>query len=145
MLQADNICYESKGDKYGQFNVLSTGVLTGIKLVHKSGGIQCCSECNNGLSSFGCSNPIYLKYIGIIIISVSRSEIIIPASDTQFQNYFYEHPGYNVSSNEIIFKRLNHPVTQGMVLKIWYAQDFLDSSEENNSGKHCVDVYATIV
>ena len=141
-LQASNICYGARDDKYGEFNIMTNGIVVGLKLVSVSGGLECCINCNSGISKFGCSNQVYVKDIATIITMENRLEWVTPTSDTTMRKGFYSLPGYDVSSNEIIFKGLNLKVTRGMISKIWFSQDLLNISENNNSGNHCVDVYA---
>ena len=110
----------------------------GIKLVHKSGGIQCCTGCS--LSSFGCSGS--KNQVGTFITTEKKSEWIMPPLETPLLFGLYDLPGFDYLSNEIIIKDYNQSVQEGQILKIWYGQDLVNVSEENNSGIHCVDVYA---
>lgn len=55
----------------------------------------------------------------------------------------YSIPGYNVHSPEIIYPKLANPLTMvvGLEYRIWFGHDLGDSSEFNNKGMVCVDVF----
>ena len=52
--------------------------------------------------------------------------------------------GYHAQSNEIILDDPNRNMLSGDVVKVWYGEDWKDISEIDNSGIHCVDIYAQI-
>ena len=63
-----------------------------------------------------------------------------------YQNQAYVLPGYHENSSELVFSRLSPPlalrVAAGEKYWVWYHEDFMDKSEDNNAGRTCVDVYA---
>ena len=56
--------------------------------------------------------------------------------------YSLEETGHK--SPELVFRDLSSPLSlpRNQQLQIWYGQDWLTCSEDNNSGTTCVDVYA---
>ena len=60
------------------------------------------------------------------------------------RKHFYSLDGTDHKSPELFFRNLSNPlsVSRNQELQIWYGQDWADCSEDNNSGKTCVDVYA---
>ena len=140
-MQAKNVCYGSKDDKYGEFNISMDGRLTGIKLVHVSGGTKCCIDC--AISTFGCNYPDFIGLTTVTITAADKSERLMPHPGTvDDTKCCFELPGYDGSSDEIIFADYNIPVTKGKLLKIWYIEDLIDLQEVDNDGVHCVDVFA---
>ena len=81
-----------------------------------------------------------------IITDANKEAILPPAEDLKaspsgaFGNktHFYSLPGYHHNSTELVFRNLVNPlsVSSNQEMQIWYY------SENNNSGKTCVDVYA---
>lgn len=54
----------------------------------------------------------------------------------------YELPGFDENSAFIEFDVYNTTVKVGYELRIWYLQDIKDTSENNNEGRSCANVYA---
>ena len=55
--------------------------------------------------------------------------------------------GYNgMTSDWLNFVSLTNPiyVEKGTELNIWYSEDLRDYFDTDNTGKHCVDVFAKI-
>ena len=121
-----------------------------VKLIHRSGSVR----CNNvTISSYwGCTWPTYGENLMTIITDANKEAILPPAKDLKalpsgaFGNktHYYTLPGYHHNSTELVFRNLVNPlsVSSNQEMQIWYGQDWMDSGEEDNSGKTCVDVYA---
>ena len=56
----------------------------------------------------------------------------------------YKIEGVGVNEPELRFNNLSSPisVSVGDEFQIWYVQDLINCSEDNNSGQTCADVYA---
>ena len=92
-----------------------------------------------------------------IITNAQKEAILPPAGDLQvpyqpacgeYKKHFYSLNGTNHTSSELVFRDLPNPlsVSCNQELQIWYGQDWIDCSEENNdNGKICVDVFAWYV
>jgi len=84
-----------------------------------------------------------------IITNTKKEAILPPAGDLKSPNanknvFFYNLNGTTHTSPELVFRDLaiELSVARSQEFQIWYGQDWEDSSEDNNSGKTCVDVYA---
>lgn len=86
-----------------------------------------------------------------IITDDKKNAILPPAenltkagSECGFKKYFYSLDGISLNSSELVFRDLSNPfsVSRSQEMQIWYGQDLIDCSEDNNKGKTCVDVYA---
>ena len=89
-----------------------------------------------------------------IVTNANKEAILPPAGDLQaysaeaeckYKNHFYSLNGTNHTSSELVFRDLPDPlsVSRNQELQIWYGQDWVDCSEQNNdNGKTCVDVFA---
>ena len=88
------------------------------------------------------------------IITNASKQALLPSSqelqalkkvhDCDKRKHFYYLEGIGQNSAELIFGNLSSPLPllRNQELQIWYGQDWIDLSEDNNSGATCVDVYA---
>ena len=60
---------------------------------------------------------------------------------------WYKIPGYNSVSPELILSVLSTPnwISSEQELHLWYGEDLVNFSEEDNGGTVCVNVYALFV
>ena len=151
-MNTEPVCFGSRSNQYGTFNIAKTGLLKTMKLVHKSGSIKC--NPNDPASYWGCR---YVEYnqngLLTIITKSNRKAFLPPAGDLKVRNdegcrnekHFYHLDGITHTSPELLFSHLPNPlsVSRNQELQIWYGQDWADCSELNNDGTTCVDVYAT--
>ena len=136
-LQATDVCFEAKGNKFGTFTMNYNGQLTAIRLVHKSGLVG----CSGGIrSKWGCAHETSIS----IVISDDNNTIIFP-KNLPLDSWFSLKP-YMANSRELIFGIPVKPtyVTVGKIMRLWYGEDFRDYTEINNVGRVCADVYSEI-
>ena len=83
------------------------------------------------------------------IITSAKKEIILPPAGnlkagSENKNHFYILNGTTHKSPELVYNDLpiQVSVSRNQELQIWYTQDWVDWSEDNNNGTACVDVYA---
>jgi len=140
-LQDKNVCYGTKGDQFGEFEMSNTGVLIGLKLVHRSGNVFC--NINNRPPSYwGCGKT---KWLFTAVTDV-KNRVIFPTS-TRTSHVYPDFPGYHDKSKELNFinRCSSVYVHKGQLLRIWYTEDLYKITVQDNGGKHCVDVYAQII
>jgi len=72
-----------------------------------------------------------------------RLNILLPQS----QQHVFVVPGYHTNSPQLVFPDVQPPlqVSSGQELRVWYGEDWIDGSENDNGGLSCVGVYARIV
>ena len=60
------------------------------------------------------------------------------------QSSRYTIPGYDAQSSEIIFSDFPNPLplSSDEELRLWYEEDLKDTSEHDNNGTSCTDVFA---
>ena len=115
-----------------------------------SGSIYCTKI--HGASYWGCKN-VNNDYgnngLLTIITDVNKESVLPPAEDLKARScdnnkHFYSLDETTHTSPELVFRDLSNPlsVSRNQELQIWYGQDWVDCSEDNNSGTTCVDVYA---
>ena len=134
------VCFGAKDNFYGSFNMTKSGRVKTMKLIHRSGTVLCNPTAD--ASYWGCAHSNYGRKLMTIITDADKKPVFPPAEDLNKDSYSL--PGYQHNSPELVFRSLVTPlsVSSNQEMQIWYGQDWKDHSEENNSGKTCVDVYA---
>ena len=152
-----SVCFGAKNNSYGAFNMTKTGHVQAMKLVHRNGSIRC--NRKHSATYWGCSKESACPKIDLMtIITKASGEALLPldeeSKDSQNsqnsaascgkkrQIYSLERTSQN--SSQLVFGNLSSPLSllRNQELQIWYGQDWIDCSEDNNSGATCVDVYA---
>jgi len=136
--QASNVCFGARGSQFGTFKIKKSGLLSSIKLVHKSGQVSCRIP-TSGLSFWGCgTNSISA------MITTDGDQVLFPVGA---KGPWFNIPEYNSKSPELIYPYASNPVkvSAGQTLRLWYGEDLRHYTESDNSGKSCADVYADIV
>ena len=84
-MNTEPVCFGSRSNQYGAFNITKTGLLKTMKLVHKSGSIKC--NPNDPASYWGCR---YVEYnqngLLTIITKSNRKAFLPPAGDLKVRN-----------------------------------------------------------
>ena len=142
------MCFGAKGDQFGKFSVPSGGRLLAIKLVHLYGYVTCDKNNVCHWSYWGCGAHGNLSHHVNVAITTSTNDVLLPPS--QFitdGSQWSKIPGYNSLSPELVLSVFSSPlaVTPGQVLRLWYGEDLVDSSEGDNSGTCCCDVFAGLM
>ena len=140
--QAENICYETRGNKPGRFSMKDEGLLLGLKLVHRSGHLTCGSSTPSCLSRWACA---CYDNATTLITNHKKAKVFKGLTNDITKNHF----GVNEkTSPDLVFINSAEPIyaSRNMELQIWYSQDLDDFTEHNNNGgKHCVDVYTQLL
>ena len=147
-INTEPVCFGARDNKYGAFNMTKSGLLKTMKLVHKSGSIKC--NPVDPASYWGCSSWGYGKNGLMTIITNAEGKVILPSAVElkahllSNKKQYYSINGTHHTSPELVYRDLSNPLSlsRDQELQIWYGQDWIDWSEENNNGTNCVDVYA---
>ena len=152
-INADPVCFGGRNDNYGAFYITKTGHVNTMKLVRKSGSIRC--NPNKPYSYWTCTHQAYDKKLMTIITNASKEVLLPPTEDLEGSRYngatascqkphFYSLRGIGIKSTQLVFRNLSNPLflSRGQELQIWYGQDLVKCSENDNTGTTCVDVYA---
>jgi len=137
-LQQSNVCFGARDNQFGAFTMKQSGTLVGIKLVHKSGFVACKSGAARK-SNWGCGG-------GPVSIAVTDDEDAMIFPDKAGRGGWITVLGYNSKSKDLVLNKPAKPfsVDAGTEMKLWYGEDFTDSTEGDNSGRSCADVYAVV-
>ena len=112
------------------------GSVEAVKLVHVSGSVSCGT---GRWSKWGCETGSPFA----TLLTTSSDVILLPES----KQYWYEIPGYNVNSGEIVFTSFSNPLllSSGQELRLWYNEDLKNQSEHDNGGNACAEVYVKYI
>ena len=139
------MCFGAKGDQFEKFSVPSGGSLLAIKLVHVHGYVTCDKNKVYHWSYWGCGAHSGLSDHVDVVITTSTNSVLLPPSEFILSGTKWSKiPGYNSLSPELVLSMFSSPltVTSGQVLRVWYGEDLVNSSESDNGGTSCCDVFA---
>ena len=147
-LNTDPVCFGTKDDAYGEFQALKGGKLRKVKLVHLYGYVSCAKSSPIYWSHWGCglhkeADSGSTDFI-IVALTDERNKILFPPKKLgKGAHGWVLVPGYNSYSPELVMSIYDAPVsvTTGQKLRLWYIEDLEKSSDYNNRGKVCADIY----
>lgn len=117
--------------------------MAGVKLIHLYGYVSCHTGDAANWFTWGCGNGVN-RWTNTIITD-SSNHILLPPSQflAQPPGKCYRVPGFDSLSPELELKVFHDPigVHQGQLLHLWYAEDLVNHTEEDNGGTTCADVY----
>ena len=145
-VNVDPVCFGGKDDSFGTFEIHKPGDIYRLKLVHRSGYVNCASPTGFH-TKWGCGLESHSKKLNVLITN-EKDTRIFPANvggslmlDIYF---FYTLLGFDENSTEIVFDSTPTPlsVVAGQKFRIWYGEDLANTPESDNMGGSCIDVYA---
>lgn len=107
--------------------------LVEIRLNHVSGYLTCSKQQAHLRSRWGCSSTCYTCLRTIL---VKDNTYFVPE---KFSGLLYQRPGFYVNDDALIFKK-NANLTAGEKIQVWYNDDWIDATEGDNGGRHCIDI-----
>lgn len=143
----DPVCFGARDDTYGSLNLTKTGFVKAMKLIHRNGSIRCNRKTK--ATYWSCSNARYGNNSFMTIITNAKRQALLPSENdlktvAGYKNHFYVLNGIQQGSSELVLGNLSKPLrlSKDQELQIWYGQDWVNSGEEDNSGKTCADIFA---
>ena len=144
------VCFSARGERPGRFYVPS-GNLAAIKLVHLYGYVTCDKHTSSSWSYWGCDVPVVRYHVGVAITTSSSYGAILPLSkflsgSSEVKSRKWSRiPGYTGLSPTLVLS-FDHPYhSSGETFRLWYGEDLTDSTEHDNDGRTCCDVYGRFV
>ena len=151
--QTSDVCYGARNNQFGNFSLKYTGYLTSMILKHKSGFLKCSTD-TYAASKFGCNNTgqaSFNKNLNVLITN-DKNEVMFPSAprvNKFLGGKYYELPGYTGDMDTIVFVTdyVSRPkfMKKGHKLRIWYGEDLENFVEDDNSGRHCVEIVSNIL
>ena len=143
------VCFGARDDQFGKFFVPSSGKLASVKLVHVYGYVTCDKNIAYHWCYWGCGKHSRLTNHVDAAITTSEGQVLLPSSHyiTDVTRKWSLIPGYNSLSPELVLSTFSNPpkVTGGQELRLWYGEDLANSSEADNGGKSCCDIYTRFI
>ena len=142
----DPVCFGARGDSYGAFNFIESGLIYTFKLAHLNGNIRCSEDV--AASHWGCTHESYGdKQLGTIITFKNKTALQLAeyrGDGIGCAYYSYKLDGVGVNAPILAFNNMSSPlaVSAGQEFRIWFGGDLHNCGESNNSGQTCVDVFA---
>ncbi|XP_066922197.1 uncharacterized protein [Clytia hemisphaerica] len=142
---AENVCYKAKDSGFGHFTIPRSGTLRQLTLQHKSGFVSCDASNSAAESFWGC---------GLGFRSVQMATVVTRQNNTLLFPFFALGTDgyYGLARTDFRSRTLTLynfdgeiQITKGEKIRIWHGEDLVNQGEEgNNSGEHCVDVWAVL-
>uniref|UniRef100_A0A7M5XK66 SET domain-containing protein n=1 Tax=Clytia hemisphaerica TaxID=252671 RepID=A0A7M5XK66_9CNID len=135
LLTNEPICYSGRDNDFASFIISREGRVKAFKLVHVSGAIYCSSPAiNKKPSTWGCNHWAFPENHFLTIISNANNKIIIQKTHDSTQDKYGKE--FLLTANEPMDFRKNEE------LRVWYGEDFHNTTEHDNTGRQCIRVYA---
>ena len=136
-----DVCYSSAGHKYGTFYYHEHRTIYAIRLLHSSGSLICLTR----RSKWGCHIGSMKKFT--TLITDADNNILFPDPSIVSKRGRYEYPGYDINDDVLIFKTNEKAsiVSKVAEFRIWNGEDFYNSTENDNSARHCIQVSVSFV
>ena len=139
-LNKSPVCFGAKGNQYGRFSYHRSIFVSSFMLVHRSGKVSC---NRSAYSYWGCfPNNARLE----AILTDQKNKILAPEASIVNKYGRYILAGYTSSSSALVFcaPKKPHCVFANSELRLWHGEDLRDSTESDNGGKTCADVYGLL-
>ena len=139
-LNKSPVCFGAKGNQYGRFTYHRNIFVSSFMLVHRSGKVTC---NKSQYSYWGCTpNAARLE----AILTDQNNKILAPEASTVNKDGKYNLAGYTSSSSALVFctPKKPHCIFAGVELRLWHGEDLRGSTESDNGGKTCADVYGLL-
>ncbi|XP_078346586.1 uncharacterized protein LOC144631873 [Oculina patagonica] len=141
-LNKSPVCFGARGNQYGKFTTFNRNIFVSqFMFVHRTGTVSCNKK---QYSYWGCNANHPILYA---VLTDQQNKILAPAaSQVNTKDGWYNLAGYTSSSSILVFcaPKKPHCVFANSELRLWYGQDLRGSSESNNGGKACADVYGLL-
>ena len=132
------VCFGAKDDSYGKFVIPSACTITHFRLVYVSGPGVTWYTPYSPPKYWGSSD-----YLLVYITDSSRNRICPSPSTSIGEHQEYSLPGITNMDPQLTFPELfpHLSVQAGKEFRVWFGQDLFNSTESNNSGETCLNVW----
>ena len=142
-LNTSPVCFGAKDDQFGHFSYSEDISVSQFMFVHRSGAVS----CREGVEGtyWGC-NPNQDALAAIL--TDKENAILAPEASKVSETGWYTLEGYTSMTSALVFcaQLPCQPVVipANSELRLWYGEDLRGSTEGDNSGETCADVYALL-
>ena len=142
-LNRSPVCFGAKGNQYGRFSYPGNVFVSSFMFVHRSGLVSCAKSHRHLYSYWGCApNSARLE----AILTDDNNKILVPEASKVNKLGKYNLAGYTSSSPVLLFpvSKKAHCVHANSELRLWHGEDLVGSTESDNGGRSCADVYGLL-
>ncbi|KAL9951002.1 hypothetical protein ACROYT_G043588 [Oculina patagonica] len=130
------VCFGTRDSQFGKFTVKTNIAVSSLMLVHRLGAVNCQHTTKARDSNWGCNRTS----IGAVLTDHQNSILAPPSIDNEG---WYLLPGYTSNSPVLEFCQ-SFTFSASDELRLWYGEDLRGSTESNNAGTSCADVYGLV-
>ena len=137
-LNKSPVCFGARNNQYGRFTHPRNIFVSSFMLVHRTGSVTCNKK---QYSYWGCaSNHPSLN----VVLTNHQNQLLAPAVTNG--GGWYNLGGYTSSSSALVFcaPKKPHCIFANTELRLWYGEDLRGSTEGDNGGRTCADVYGLL-
>ena len=120
-INTDPVCFGTKNDDFGSFEIQEAGKIYSFKLVHTNGTVTC--NTNFESTKWGCLHPDLGRRILLTVITYPNKTVLPLAEFAKgSDDYRYQLDRAHVNSPTLVFNLLPTPlvVSIGQQFLIWY-------------------------
>ena len=141
-LNTHPVCFGTRDNSYGSFQYNKKVFVKRFMLVHRSGWVTCDKRLSNTKSFWGCGDHgrLTVSFLNAVITD-SSNKVLAPSAAASSPGW-YKLPGYT-SRSSVLMLCGPHKHVVGE-LRLWYGEDLYGSTEADNAGRTCADVYGEI-
>ena len=135
------VCFGARSNQYGRFTYPRNIFVSSFMFVHRSGTVSCSKSHRINYSYWGCrANTANMN----VVLTNHQNKLLAPASTNS--GGWYKLTGYTSSSSAVVFcaPKKPHCIFANTELRLWYGEDLRGSSESDNGGRACADVYGLL-
>ncbi|KAL9951001.1 hypothetical protein ACROYT_G043587 [Oculina patagonica] len=130
------VCFGTRDSQFGKFTVKTNIAVSSLMLVHRLGAVNCQHTTKARDSNWGCNRTS----IGVVLTDHQNSILAPPSIDNEG---WYLLPGYT-SNSPVLELCQSFTFSASDELRLWYGEDLRGSTESNNAGTSCADVYGLV-
>lgn len=139
-LNKSPVCFGARSNQYGRFTYPQNIFVSSFMLVHRSGTVSCNKK---SYSYWGCG-PNHPSLA--VVLTDHQNKVLAPAASKVSKYGWYNLAGYTSSSSALVFcaPKKPHCIFANTELRLWYGEDLRGSTEGDNGGRTCADVYGLL-
>ena len=144
-LNKSPVCFGASGNSFGKFIYDRNIMVSSFMLVHRSGSVTC-NKLLPRYSYWGCTAHTKALAVILTVLGDQQEKILAPAASKVNPQGSYVLEGYTSSSSILVFcaSKKPHCIFANSELRLWYGEDFKNSTESDNAGRTCADVYGLL-
>jgi len=143
-LNKSPVCFGGKGDSFGKFTYDKNIFVSSFMFVHRTGTVTC---NKSQYSYWGCAPNHKNLAVILTVLADNQEKILAPAaSKVDARTGWYNLESYHSSSSILVFcvPKKPHCIFANSELRLWYGEDLKGSTESDNGGRTCADVYGLL-